>query len=372
MRLRATLLALCLGSVAWAGAAGAGPGVPLHEDTVTKSFPGPIHAVVVHGDEGAVSVVAGKATGLRAHEAWNFDQPTISATLRQGVLTIDTDCKERHQVAGTVYADGFNECTVDLTVTVPATTDVSVKADYGTVSASGVSGALKLRASSGSVLLADVRHGTVDASTGYGDVRAERVTAASVRLRSDGGSVTARAVRAADFAAHSGYGTVTAEAVRATTAEVTSDSGEVTLSGLRATQLVARSGYGPVNVRSSSASVAQLRASSGSVMATGLISRAMQVSSGYGDITLSRTQASNLFARSDSGSLAVELTRAPDNASVSSGYGKASLTVPTGRYAVSATSGYGQVHVEQITVDPHADKLLSVYSDSGDVLVRGV
>ena len=371
MHVRAALLVLAVGSVAWAGSAGADPVVPLHEMTVSKAFTGTITSVVVNGDEGSIAVVAGRSAGLKAHERWNFQQPHVDYTLRHGTLTVSTNCEEMQQVADGVYVDGFNDCLVDLTLTVPAAADLKVSDPYGSVSVAGVSGTLRLHSDSGDVAVRDVSRGSVDATSGYGRVTADGISARQVHLHTDSGNVSLRSVHSAALSATSGYGDVTAEGVSAPRVTLHSDSGGVSGQAVRATELGASSGYGTVALSHVVAPHTQARSDSGAVRLSDLTSRTLQASSGYGDVTMAHTRATDVVAHSDSGKVDADLGTAPANASVTSSYGDVTLTVPTGRYAVSATSGYGDVKVEKLTVDGRSPRLLNVHSDSGNVLVQG-
>ncbi len=368
---RRTLLAAGLGAVVCAPAASAKQIVPIHEATVFNTITGVIRSVVVHGDQGTITVVAGKSAGLKAHEAWNFDQPTITTSLRRGVLTVTTDCKEHTQVASGVYVDGFNDCLTDLTLTVPSTADLHITNAYGPVSVSGISGQIRLHSDSGAVAVSNVRSGSVDASSSYGKVSGQNLSADAVRLASDNGDVSAINVTTTKLLEHTGYGTVTAQQVNAPTVTLSSDNGDVTVRVLQATSLNAATTYGTLTLAHIEAPIVLAQDGNGAVKVATTNSRTLQVTTGYGPVSLSSVRSTNLLARSDNGDVQVNLASAPENAALSSGYGKANLTVPTGGYAVSATSDYGLATITGITVDPHATRLLSVHSDNGDVSVTG-
>jgi DUF4097 and DUF4098 domain-containing protein YvlB len=371
MRVRALTLALGAVVLATSGSATASPTPTLHEASASRALPGVIRSVVVDGDQGSISLVAGKVAGLRAHEKWNVTRPTFTASLSGGVLRITTDCKENTQVANGVYLQGFNDCAEDLILTVPASVNLNVTSGWGDISSVGISGALLLHSDDGAVSVSRVARGSIDASSGYGSVRATAVTARTVALRSTNGVLAATGVRATSLAEHSGYGTVTADDVRASRVDLSTDNGGIDVRTVTADAVAVSSGYGSVTLNAIKAPLVTAHGTNGAVTLGNVLARSASATSGYGPVSLSDVTGAVVIAHSDNGTVEVALPVAPTRAAISSGYGKVALTVPAGRYALSASTGYGVLTISGIAIDSRAPRVLGVHSDNGSVSVTG-
>ncbi|MFI5914623.1 DUF4097 family beta strand repeat-containing protein [Dactylosporangium sp. NPDC051541] len=143
-----------------------------------------LHKIVVDIGDGNVTLSPGTG-GVTVEQrlAWTtLRTPALSESVSGDTLTIRGGC------AGTRF-DGH--CTASLTITVPDGVAVDVRADAGELRAQGVTGALKLRAATGTIRGEGLRAGDVDVHIDSGDVQlafAERPR--SVTAAAEAGDVT--------------------------------------------------------------------------------------------------------------------------------------------------------------------------------------
>lgn len=173
------------------GLAAASPAVhaltvgPLHHQTVRDTVSGSVTRLSVSNDVGDITVVPGSVTRIAAFEQYSFKPPTVSHSLRGGLLEVDARCP---RTAGPVDV-GLNECAADLVITVP-------------------------------------RDVTVDAIDGDGDIRTRDLRGAET-LRSDAGDITVERVAASALSCRSSDGDVHLSAVRVKTVALATDTGEI-------------------------------------------------------------------------------------------------------------------------------------------------
>jgi hypothetical protein len=177
----------------------------------THTVAQPVHSIVVKSGSGDVDLVrSGARVTVRETQHYVSTKPTLHQAVRDGVLTLDSDCGSH-----------VLRCYSDLRVSVPAGADVTVEADSGNVEAHGIdvrdmhansdSGNVRLElvgsqqrawahTDSGNVevVAADAR--IVDAKTDSGNVRvAAAGTAHRVVALTDSGNVKV-AVPRGDYA----------------------------------------------------------------------------------------------------------------------------------------------------------------------------
>lgn len=388
----------------------AGTIVPMHQRTESKTIHEPVRSVTVTGDYSSIRVLTGTTTRVTAEEAWNFEQPKLTVTVNRGALKIDISCTNTVSAGGVAfvgYGDLVNDCTDDLTVTMPAdavltaTTGgpistsglhaaqqlhsyndkISVAKATGSVEASSGSGdvsATQLRAAvvnlssaSGGVHATEVSATHVTLHSGQGAVQATRIRATDVSLSSDSGDVTAAAVTASALTLHSGQGDLATSDTTARSTALTTDSGNITFAQARTRSLVATSGQGSIQGQHVTARTATLRSSSGNLTVDDVVSTAMEMTSGQGAVTTRALKVTDLTATTSSGNIRAETTNAPHELLLRSGQGIVAADVVAGTYAVTASTGQGQVTITGVTVDSAATHHIDAHSDSGDVTIQG-
>lgn len=157
---------------------------PAHTDSVHRSFHG-VDRLTVGSRSNDVSVVAGPAGSdtvtIAGDLQWNRKRPTVRSRVSGHKLRLESSC------AGELHW-GFTTCRADLTVTVPAGTTLSVRADSGDASVRGLSGAVDVDASTGNVKLTDVT-GPVRAASDSGGVAGSGLRSAKVRASASSGDI---------------------------------------------------------------------------------------------------------------------------------------------------------------------------------------
>jgi DUF4097 and DUF4098 domain-containing protein YvlB len=388
----------------------AGTIIPMHEQTVTQNVRGSVRSVTVSGDYSNVKVLTGTSTRVTAREGWNFQQPKLTVSLRRGALKIDISCTDYRTVGGVVIVgsgDLVNDCTDDLTVTVPAAARLAVtssgaistsgrhaaqrlhsysgnvtvtkaigsveaSADSGEVMASQLRGSVVgLSSASGGVHATDLSGTQVSLNSGQGPVGANRVQAGDVSLSTDSGDVTAASVATTVLTVHSGQGALSVTDATAQSMVLTTDSGDITVQRTSCRSLVASSGQGNVHAQHVIAPTASLRSSSGDVTVQDASSTTLELTSGQGVVTTIGVRVTNLTATTDSGNINADTTNAPSEMLLNSGQGTVVGDVATGTYAVTASSGQGKVTITGLTVNSASAHHLQAHSDSGDVTVQG-
>ena len=313
-----------------AGSAVASQIVPTHETTETKQIHDAVSSVHVVADVGAITVRPGSATSVSAHEEWNFQQPKLQVSVSSGRLDVSITCGDGTQV-GPADLALLNDCTDDLTLTIPAEADLVASSGDGNVTTAGMRATQHLTSDVGKVAVSNAV-GALVASTSDGEITATDVDAPNVLLRSDRGDVVASSV-IGDLTASSSDGVVSLTRVRAGTIAAHSDTNDVSVSNSRATRVVAGT-------------------SSGRLRVIGVRAEAFALTNDTGSVLLHTVNAPrNISARTSDGAVAVE--------------------VPAGRYAVDAHSTDGQVHVSGLTRSAAAARHITARSDTGNVRVTG-
>jgi hypothetical protein len=218
--------------VAGVGAAGALslPGLTLpdtlHSTTTQTPISGTITKVVLDGQVGDLVVQAGMPSTVATRQQWNLLAPTVTQSESGGVLTVTTKCPNVIE----------NNCSVDVTVTLPAKVIVDATAGVGDIATRNLVGAETLRTYVGDVDVSNLRAPTLGVATSTGSITVALPTAPiAATLESQVGDVNA---------------TVPAGAYALT---ATTQTGEVQVSGVTNSRsarrsLTAQSQTGDVNI----------------------------------------------------------------------------------------------------------------------------
>jgi hypothetical protein len=160
----AVITALTLLSVAPGAPAQVSIMIPpiLNEQTRTIGLSGTIRSVIVRSDFGEITLAPGSTHFIHVHETWNYARPTLTHTLRNGVLSVRASCPND--------PTSFNKCSNDLTLVVPKAVTVDAFSNFGDVTTKALKGNEKLGTDFGDIRATGVSVGTISAVTSYGKV----------------------------------------------------------------------------------------------------------------------------------------------------------------------------------------------------------
>jgi hypothetical protein len=160
---------------------------PLHHQTVKTTVSAAVTGLVARNEVGDIKVVPGSVTRIVAVEQYNFTAPTVTHSLRNGLLRIAASCPSP---TGPVNI-GLNDCAVDLTVTVPSAVTVDALTDVGDLNIRDLTGAETLRSSDGDIVMQRVVAPVLHVSSETGEVRVLSVKSRSLNLHSSDGDINA-------------------------------------------------------------------------------------------------------------------------------------------------------------------------------------
>lgn len=242
---------------------------------------------------------------------------------RAGALRVELRGEPLEIHAGSLRLD--QGASVDFVATVPRGTPLVAETQSGDIETHGVLGACELDTAYGSLELGGAR-GTVQATSGSGDVAVRDVEGERIHVGSEYGSVRALDVVAdAELTLESGSGDVDLERGRARTIELATDYGTISLADAHGT-VTAHSGSGDVHLE-------ELRG-------------AVEASSDYGTVTIDGV-LTGLTASSGSGDIRAAARAGSTHTSewrLTSDYGTVTLRVPADfAGALDARTEYGSV-----------------------------
>ncbi|HMC70478.1 MAG TPA: DUF4097 family beta strand repeat-containing protein [Mycobacteriales bacterium] len=373
----AAVVTTTVGAAVGAIGAGAAPIVPMHEVSSTTAVHGVVRALDLADDFGNVVVKAGTNLSVAAHEQWNYEQPTLTVTVKNQVLSVRATCPNLVSGPYLYIGDpGVNDCAIDLTVVVPARTDLTVTSYGGAVTSTGINGVQKLKGYSGTVTVTGSRsraltvesegvlavtHSTLglaaltadnsratldDVTANVASVRAEggdaAVTASHVTralsVVSDVAGVTLRNVSAGQLTATSESGQVSVESTNVVgSAALTGNNGSITVGGLTAGQLAAKAYGGPVVVKNTTVRRdATVVAEDGSVTTESVRAASLSVEAASGTASLSSSTVTGLVhLTADNGGADVNDLRA----------GQLVVNAAGGAVSIGSTAVRGQLSV---------------------------
>lgn len=197
--------------------------------------------------------------------------------------------------------------TVDFVVTVPETTSVEVRAnfgsielarivgtvdlstDFGTTTLENIEGAVTVDSQSGAIRASQVEAGSeaIILATDFGEVSLERASGRSLSVNSQSGSLKLSDVRlTADLMAATDFGEISLEKVSAASYELDSKSGSITVDGGKG-RIRAYTDFGSVNISNAASATLDLLTKSGSIDFAGSLGEGPHsLHSDFGAITL--------------------------------------------------------------------------------------
>jgi hypothetical protein len=171
------------------------------EHTSHQVIPGPIDRLTVNA--GAADIVVlpelggGGTATIDSTAKGSFHAPVLRAVKTGGEVRMDGNCP---------YIS-FGPCRARIVIRVPAATELDVHSGSGDVTATGMTGRVKLSTGSGDVN-ADGLRGDAELRTGSGDVNARAVDG-TARLRTGSGDINAEDLGAGNVLADTSSGDVT-------------------------------------------------------------------------------------------------------------------------------------------------------------------
>jgi hypothetical protein len=195
----------------------------------THAITQPVRSIVVKSGSGDIDLVPGGAkVEVRETQHYVSTKPTLHQDVRDGVLTLDSDCGSH-----------LLRCYADLRVGIPAGTKVTVEADSGNVDGHGIDVRdMHANSDSGNVrleLVGSQRRAWAHTDSGNVDIVADAV---AVDARTDSGNVTVTVPRG-DYAidTHTDSGDTKIDGIARNdhapkSIQATTDSGNVTLGSL--------------------------------------------------------------------------------------------------------------------------------------------
>jgi hypothetical protein len=190
------------------------------EQSKHQVIPGPIDRLSV--DAGAAEIVVlpelgggGMAT-IDSTAKGSFHAPVLRAVKNGGEVRMDGNCP---------YIS-FGPCKARIVIRVPAATELDIHSGSGDLTATGMTGRVKLETGSGDVN-ADGLRGDADLRTGSGNVNV-RAADGATRMRTGSGEINAEDLGAADVLADTSSGDVTLDFRRApSVVDASTASGDV-------------------------------------------------------------------------------------------------------------------------------------------------
>ncbi|HUR50745.1 MAG TPA: DUF4097 family beta strand repeat-containing protein [Mycobacteriales bacterium] len=335
-----------LGAAAWAG-----PAPWEKQERSTTTLHGVVRRVVVDVDAGTVSLGHGLSSRVDATSTWFMTKPTLTVSLRSGVLTVRGRCPSFVSGPAVHLGDPTGSCRTDVAVTLAQLPrGVDLGTGVGDVSVTGARGPVALRTGYGEVRARDLR-GPVRVSSD-GDADLMDVVATGVQVSTATGEAGLTRVRSSrPVVVRTTSGAVSAVALRAPRVQVTSDSGTLQLVDVRADALSATTA-GSVFLNDSTVGRADLGSSAGTASVTAVTAR------------------SRLSVRTDQGQASLVQVRTP-RLDVASGAGDVAVTVPAGPYVLALRTDSGAITLDGVRSDPGSASSITVSSGTGDIALHG-
>lgn len=373
---------------------------------------GPVRSVVVDVPWGAVTVGQGRTAGVAHTKRWSFREPSVTTTLKDGVLTVTGHCPGLVEGPLVYAGDPVSTCSTDVVVTlttVPAAVRVrswdggvrvtSVagpvtvdSGDAGTVLQHVRGGAVDVRSDGGAVSLVDVAATTLRTSSGTGDAGLTAVSATgSATVTTEGGAVrVSRLSVGGALAVSSSTADQSLVDVRAGGTSLITNGGAVALTRAVVRSLVVDSSTGATALTGVSiATPARVKTTGGNVVLDGVRGPSLGSSSGTGSTTVKASAIRVLSLGTDGGYARVDHTAFTD-LDVTTGTGAAAIAavqrfakldvetsggdvealVPPGRYATRLRTS-GRASVDGITQDARAQSAIVVDAGTGTIAVHG-
>ena len=245
----------------------------------------------------------------------------VIVTQRGDTVTVRYERPSQVVIVGAVRSS-----TVDVDVTVPARTAATVRANFGKVSVSGLTGDADLYSDFGDITVLDLT-GALIAGTNSGTVTAKRIQAGEspIELRSD-------------------FGRVVLEDATAKTIDLHSNSGRLELTNVTASgDVIAETDFGPVTLQGVSGRSYDLKTNSGEISVAGAAGP-LTAHTDFGRITITEAVSVTLDLKSNSGSIEFSGSLGDGPHSVRTDFGSVTLALPADTAAaVDLSTDFGKI-----------------------------
>ncbi|WP_242903802.1 DUF4097 family beta strand repeat-containing protein [Actinomadura terrae] len=303
-----TLSGVAVLAVLAATVTGCGLDFGRHEETRTYDGPAGIDRLKVRSGDGKVEIVASDASGIKVHEKLRWsnknNKPQAQHVTEGRTLSLSSKCARQ--------VIGMNACSISYRVEVPRSMAVDVENSDGSITVSGLAGAVRLKSGTGGITATDLRATSLALDVRDGPLRVSG---------------------------------------RATTADLRTGTGSITATGLTTDRLSARSNDGRIRL-SGRATLTELRTGTGRIDADSLT-------------------ADRVVARTNDGTITLSLVTPPTTVQATTNTGDVNLRLPSGpAYAIDAGTHTGSKKIAPaIHQDSTAERHLKARTNDGDITI---
>jgi DUF4097 and DUF4098 domain-containing protein YvlB len=301
---------------------------------------------VATGTDGQVKIVAEKT-------AWGADEAEAQKELEELVVlveqdgdTVDISLQRPDQM--NVLNLRPDIWSVEFTITVPAeasvtldssngdlvlsgiTGDADLQTGFGDIEVSGLSGAVILKTTNGNITATDINSkGDVSLTSEFGNITAERISAANGSIGSTNGLLNIREIDASgDLKIGSDFGSISLVNSKAGTVEIRSTNGKITLENVDVEGTVTiHNDFGDQTLNAVDASIYDLKSRNGRIslnQARGSVT----AQSDFGDVEALNVEDGTINLSSKNGAVTFSGSLAAGPHSITSDFGNVTLTLP--------------------------------------------
>jgi DUF4097 and DUF4098 domain-containing protein YvlB len=307
--------------------------------------------------QGNITVSAGKdgQVAVKVEKtAWGSSDADAQAALKDIKLVVDQHGNTiKISIDQSVEVDmlhiGPRGGRADFTITVPASTAVTLNSSLGNLALSGASGNAKLDTTSGSIDITDVA-GEINVHSNDGEITAKNIGAGGMlTLSSEFGAISVDGAKGSDVTISSSngdlgllkdihatgllkvtseFGAIDMTGGQAKTAEVRSNNGAVKLESITVDgSITVKSDFGSLTMRAVNAGSYDLTTQNGKISLDGA-QNAVKVHSDFGGIEVLNARNATIDLSSNNGAIAFTGSLGAGPHTVSSDFGNISVTLP--------------------------------------------
>jgi DUF4097 and DUF4098 domain-containing protein YvlB len=293
-------------------------------------------SLVVTNLNGAVVVQPGaeNAIVVRMHKkAWGNSQSDAQAAL----ATLKPEISQSGNTVTVNYPAPPDEfvifgsrhlASVDLTISVPTSTAVSVQNAFGSITLSGTSGDIQLQARNGPIHASNIS-GNVNLHSSFGNLIAEHVDANTFTASSNNGAISLTNVNATGaLTLTNSFGSILWNGGRAASLNAKTNNGAVTLANVTVQGAVIGSdSFGSMALNQVQAAFYNLHTANGKITVDGA-SGTLQATSSVGDVQVTHGSNVNLDLHSSNGSITYSGSLGSGPHSLTTSFGSVRLNLP--------------------------------------------
>lgn len=322
------------------------------------------------GTDGQVKIVAEKT-------AWGADEAEAQKELDELIVLIEQDGNTveislQHPDQMNVLNLRPDIWNVEFTVTVPegtaatlhsingnillsgTTGEADLQTGFGSVEISNLSGAVLVKTNSGNITATDISsEGDVSLMSDFGNVTAERISAANLSVASTNGTLDVREIEASGvLKVGSDFGGITLTGAQADTVEIRSTNGKIALENVDVEETVTvHNEFGDQTLTRVDASAYDLKTQNGRInvdQARGSVTARSE----FGDVEVLNVENGTIDLSSNNGAILFSGSLATGPHNVASDFGNVTLTLPAGTSLnVNLQTDFGKISSDfEITV----------------------